>query len=120
MARVLIIDDSATDVQALRAILEGGGHQALAAASAEEGLDLARAERPDVVLMDIVMPGLNGFQATRQMGRDLRTRDIPVIVVSSKNGDTDRIWGKRQGACEYLVKPVDGNTLLAAVRAALD
>lgn len=100
-------------------MLESGGHEPLAARSAEEGLELARTEQPDAILMDIVMPGINGFQATRQLSRDAKTRDIPVIVVSTKDGETDRIWGKRQGAREYLVKPVDEATLLAALETVL-
>ena len=120
MARVLIVDDSATEVQALTAILEGAGHEIMAAKNAEEGLALARSELPDLVLMDIVMPGLNGFQATRQLNKDATTKDIPVIVVSTKGGETDKVWGKRQGARDYLVKPVDGPTLLNAVSNALN
>ena len=119
MARVLVIDDSATEVRALSVMLESGGHIALAASSAEEGLEVAKREHPDAILMDIVMPGINGFQATRQLGRDEATRDIPVIVVSTKDGETDRIWGMRQGAREYLVKPVDETTLLSAVKSVL-
>ena len=120
MARVLIVDDSATEVQALTAILEGAGYETLSAKSAEEGLDVARREHPDVVLMDIVMPGVNGFQATRQLSRDENTKEIPVIVVSTKDGETDKIWGKRQGARDYLVKPVDADTLLKALDAVLN
>ena len=100
-------------------VVESAGHETLSAKNAEEGLEMARAEQPDVVLMDIVMPGLNGFQATRQLGKDDATKDIPVIVVSTKGAETDKVWGKRQGAREYLVKPVDSDTLLGAVSAVL-
>ena len=116
---VLIIDDSATEVHQLKSILEGAGHSTLAARSGEEGVEVAKKSLPDVILMDIVMPGLNGFQAPRQLHKNDTTRDIPVIVVSTKAEETDRIWALRQGACEYLVKPVKGDVLLAAVKAAV-
>ncbi|NKC12226.1 MAG: response regulator [Gammaproteobacteria bacterium] len=119
MARILIVDDSATEVQSLRAMLEAGGYETLEARSAEEGISTARSEKPDAVLMDIVMPGLNGFQAMRQMGKESDTKDIPVIVVTTKDGETDRIWSMRQGAVGYLVKPVTGPQLLEAVQKAL-
>ena len=119
MSTVLIIDDSATEVHMLKSILEGAGYATLAARSGEEGVEVAKQELPDVILMDIVMPGLNGFQATRQLHKNDATRDIPVIVVSTKAEETDRIWALRQGACEYLVKPVNDQALLSAVNAAV-
>ncbi len=119
MSTVLIIDDSATEVHRLQAILEQAGHTTLAARSGEEGVAVARQALPDVILMDIVMPGLNGFQATRQLSKNDATNRIPVIVVSTKSQETDRIWALRQGACEYLVKPVDEDALLSAVEAAV-
>jgi twitching motility two-component system response regulator PilH len=75
---------------------------------------------PDVILMDVVMPGINGFQATRQLTRDTQTRHIPVIIVSSKDQQTDRVWGERQGASGYLTKPVDEKTLISAVNGVLE
>lgn len=119
MSKVLIIDDSATEVQLLKGILEGAGYETISARSGEEGVAVAKAELPDVILMDIVMPGLNGFQATRQLNKNEATREIPVIVVSTKAEETDRIWAMRQGATEYLVKPVDENALVLAVSAAV-
>ncbi|WP_050395013.1 response regulator, partial [Pseudomonas aeruginosa] len=83
------------------------------------GLFLARQEKPDVVLMDIVMPGLNGFQATRQLTKDAETSAIPVIIVTTKDQETDKVWGKRQGARDYLTKPVDEETLLKTINAVL-
>ena len=120
MSKVLIIDDSATEVQQLKAILEGAGYDTLSAGSGEEGVAVAKSELPDVILMDIVMPGLNGFQATRQLSKNEATKNIPVIVVSTKAEETDRIWAMRQGACEYLVKPIEENALVLAVGAVIN
>ena len=119
MARILIIDDSPTDIHVLKSILEKGGYQILTATSAEEGLVKAKAEKPDLILMDVVMPGANGFQATRDISKNPDTAHIPVIIVTTKNQETDKIWGMRQGAKEYLIKPVQEADLLAKVKTAM-
>lgn len=115
MARVLIIDDSPTEIYKLSSMLEKQGHEALTAETGEAGISLAKKELPDVVLMDIVMPGLNGFQATRQLTKASETAHIPVIIVTTKDQQTDRVWGMRQGARDFLVKPVTAETLNAAI-----
>lgn len=112
MALVLIVDDSPTEVHVLKTALEEKGHKTIAAQDGTEGVAMARRERPDLILMDVVMPGLNGFQATRQLARDPNTRSIPVIMVTTKSDETDRIWGMRQGAVDYIVKPVDPADLI--------
>jgi twitching motility two-component system response regulator PilH len=119
MPKVLIIDDSPTEVHVLAKMLVSRGFQTLSASTGEAGIALAREEIPDVILMDVVMPGMNGFQATRKLSRDLMTKDIPVIIVTTKDQDTDREWGLRQGARDYLVKPVRADELLAKVEAVL-
>jgi len=119
MSVILIIEDSATDAHVYRRALEAHGYKVIHAESADAGLPMARKERPDLILMDIVMPGLNGFQATRELGRDIATQHIPVIMLSTKSQDTDRIWALRQGATNYLVKPVPRPVLVDAVEAAL-
>lgn len=119
MARILIIDDSLTELQKLTQMLEGLGHQVLKAANGADGVALARQEVPDAVLMDIVMPGLNGFQATRQLTKDEATAGIPIIIITSKDQETDKVWGKRQGARDYLTKPVDEDTLMKTLNAVL-
>ncbi len=96
-------------------LLARQGHQVLTAATGSDGVSLATEEQPDIILMDVVMPGINGFQATRQITRNDVTSHIPVIIVSSKSQDADKVWGKRQGACGYLTKPVDDRTLISAV-----
>ena len=116
---VLIVDDSPTETFTVTEILRRGGYEVLSAGNAEEGLRLARERRPDLVLMDVVMPGLNGFQATRQLTRDPGTAHIPVVMVSTKNQDTDRVWATRQGARGYLTKPIDERLLLETVRQVL-
>lgn len=116
MARILIVDDSPTETHLIRGMLTSQGHEVLEASSGEEGVAIAGKELPDMVLMDIVMPGLNGFQATRQISRDQRTNHIPVVIVTTKNQETDRVWGKRQGARGYLVKPVQENMLYATIK----
>ncbi|AUF98819.1 twitching motility response regulator PilH [Pseudomonas shirazensis] len=120
MARVLIVDDSPTELHKLTAILEKHGHEVLKADNGANGVALARQEKPDVVLMDIVMPILNGFQATRQLSKDAATSGIPVIVITAKDQETDRVWAARQGARDFLIKPVDEDSLLAKLKAVLD
>ncbi|MEW5248563.1 twitching motility response regulator PilH [Microbulbifer sp. 2201CG32-9] len=115
MARVLIVDDSPTETHKLTTILEKNGHSVIAATSGDSGLDVAREHHPDVILMDIVMPGLNGFQATRQLSKDGSTSGIPIIIVTTKDQDTDRVWGLRQGARAYLTKPVCERELLGTI-----
>ena len=112
MTLVLIVDDSPTEVHVLKTTLEKNGYETVSAADGDDGVRKARELRPDVILMDVVMPGLNGFQATRQLSRDPSTCKIPVIMISTKNQETDRIWGLRQGAVDYLVKPVTENELV--------
>ena len=112
MATILIVDDSPTELHVLAKILHNAGYETLTAPDGEAGIAMAKTKHPDAVLMDVVMPGLNGFQATRKLSRDPVTQGIPVVIVSTKDQETDREWGLRQGARDYLVKPVDGNELL--------
>ena len=119
MAKILIVDDSPTELHVLSRMLEHEGYETLTAGDGESGIRRAREEIPDLILMDVVMPGMNGFQATRKLSRDLMTKDIPVIIVTTKDQDTDREWGLRQGARDYMVKPVVATDLLAKVEAAL-
>ncbi len=115
MARILLIEDSPTDTAVLTRLLERHGHQVLASASAEDGIEVCKKELPDVVLMDVVLPGMNGFQATRALSREPATRGIPVLIVSTKGMDTDRAWGMRQGARDYIVKPPSEDALIARI-----
>ena len=119
MAKILIVDDSPTELHILSQMLEAQGHRALTASDGEAGIDLAREEIPDLILMDVVMPGMNGFQATRKLSRDVMTKDIPVIIVTTKDQETDREWGLRQGACAYMVKPVAAQDLMQKVNTVL-
>ena len=116
---ILIVDDSPTELHILKGYLESAGCKVLVADSGESGVETARNEKPDLVLMDVVMPGLNGFQATRQLSRDPETETIPIIMVTTKDQETDKTWGLRQGAREYLVKPVEKDELLARINDAL-
>lgn len=115
MARILIIDDSPTETFRFKEILAKHGFTALEATNGADGVTIAKAEQPDLILMDVVMPGVNGFQATRQITRDPATKHIPVVIVSTKDQATDRLWGKRQGAKDYLVKPVDEAKLIETI-----
>jgi len=115
MARVLIVDDSPTETYKLTSMLEKSGHAVITADNAESGIALAKKELPDLVLMDVVMPGLNGFQATRQLTKTPETAHIPVIMVTTKDQQTDRVWGMRQGAKAYLSKPIDPALLMATM-----
>ena len=112
MANVLIVDDSPTELYRLKAILERNGYNVITAENGADGVALCRQEKPDAVLMDIVMPGLNGFQATRQLSKDSETHQIPIIIITTKDQETDKIWGLRQGAKDYLTKPIDEKVLL--------
>ena len=120
MARILVVDDSPTETEAFRTVLEKNGHEVLNAENGADGVAVARQELPDLVLMDIVMPGLNGFQATRQLTRNPETKNIPVVIVTTKDQETDRVWGTRQGASGYLVKPVSENRLLSEISSLLN
>lgn len=115
MAHIAVIDDSPTEVYVLQSMLERNGHTVSVANSGEDGIELVRSVKPDAVLMDVVMPGMNGFQATRTLNKDPDTKDIPVIIVTTKDQQTDKIWGMRQGAREYLVKPVKDTDLISVL-----
>ena len=115
MSTVLIIDDSPTELHLFQNMLEKNGFDTLVADSGEEGLKQARTSRPDCILMDVVMPGMNGFQATRKLNKDPATSQIPVIIITTKDQETDKIWGMRQGAVEYLVKPVAEKQLVKMI-----
>jgi twitching motility two-component system response regulator PilH len=105
MARILIVDDSPSQLMGIRRIVEKLGHEALTAEDGAAGVDVAKREIPDLILMDVVMPNLNGFQATRTISREPTTKHIPIVLVTTKDQDTDRVWGMRQGARAYLTKP---------------
>ncbi len=117
--KILVIDDSMTDFLYVKNILSQGGYEVTHALSGEEGIKLAQESQPDLVLMDVVMPKMNGFQATRALSRDVKTADIPVVMLSSKSQKTDLVWAQRQGAKDYLVKPADPKALLGKLQTIL-
>ncbi|MCB1857746.1 MAG: response regulator [Gammaproteobacteria bacterium] len=117
---ILIVDDSPTETHILKGILERGGYRVITAENGEAGVSSAIEHTPDLILMDVVMPGLNGFQATRELSRSPETADIPIIMVSTKGQETDRAWGLRQGARDYVVKPVSPKDLLNKISVVLD
>jgi len=119
MANILIVDDSPTEVHVFRTMLEKNGHSVTVAETGEAGIEKAKESLPDLVLMDIVMPGINGFQATRQLAMNESTKSIPVIIVTTKDQETDKVWGIRQGAKDYIVKPVKEKDLMDRVNSAL-
>ncbi|EIJ34654.1 response regulator [Thiothrix nivea] len=112
---VLIIDDSLAETRIFTVLLEKKGYKVSVACNGQEGIEVAKARQPDVILMDVVMPLLNGFQATRELTRAPETAHIPIVVCSSKSTETDRVWALRQGAKAYLVKPVDSRVLLSTI-----
>jgi twitching motility two-component system response regulator PilH len=119
MALILIIDDSPTEVHVMQTALERHGFRTAVAANGAEGIKLAREMHPDLIFMDIVMPGINGYQATRALLNDPDTRAIPIVMVTSKGQQADRVWGLRQGAVDYLVKPVSPARLVEKAQATL-
>lgn len=115
-AHILIVDDSPTDAYLVKNILEKNGYRTSEASSGTEAIEKSKELKPNLILMDVVMPGLNGFQATRKITKDPATSSIPVVIVSSKNMESDRAWGLMQGAKEFLVKPVKEKELLETVK----
>jgi twitching motility two-component system response regulator PilH len=115
--RILIVDDSPTERHVLNDMLTKAGYEVVASDNGEDAIVKARTIKPDLILMDVVMPGLNGFQATRAISRDPTTRAVPIIMCTSKTQETDKIWGLRQGARDYIVKPVKRELLLAKIAA---
>ncbi|MCB5195871.1 response regulator [Deefgea sp. H3-26] len=117
MKKILIVDDSPTERHFLGELLTKNGFQIITLESGEEAVSRTKEIMPDLILMDVVMPGMNGFQATRTISRDEPTKNIPIIMCTSKNQETDMVWAKRQGATEYVVKPVDPQELLNKIAA---
>ena len=115
--KILVVDDSPTDRQFLTDLLSKNGFSVSTADSAEDAFNKLKQARPDLVLMDVVLPGQNGFQATRTLTRDEATKNIPVILCTSKGQETDKVWGMRQGARDYITKPVDADELMAKIKA---
>ncbi len=117
---ILVVDDSPTEIHIFKKILEKQGYQMIVAKDGQEGIEMALQALPDLIIMDVVMPVLNGFQATRQLKNNDKTAGIPVIMVTTKDQQTDINWGMRQGANEYLVKPVAPAELLHKIKALLN
>ncbi|MHB1528495.1 MAG: response regulator [Acidiferrobacteraceae bacterium] len=114
---ILVVDDSLTEVHLLREMLSKNGFSVSTANSGEEALEQLKTEKPDLVLMDVVMPGMSGFEATRAITRNPATSSIPVIICTTKGQETDKAWGLRQGAKDYIVKPIVEKVLLDKIRA---
>jgi twitching motility two-component system response regulator PilH len=115
--KILIVDDSPTDRQFLLELLSKQGYECVTAEGGDDGIAKSKTEKPDLFLMDIVMPGTDGYNATRTIMRDEATKQIPIIMCTTRNQETDRIWGLRQGAKDYVAKPIDSRELLAKVAA---
>ncbi|MCE5233446.1 MAG: twitching motility response regulator PilH [Mizugakiibacter sp.] len=116
MARILIVDDSPSQLLGIKRLVEKLGHQAVTAEDGAAGVEAARREKPDLILMDVVMPNLNGFQATRTISKDPDTAHIPIVLVTTKDQETDKVWGMRQGAKAYVTKPVDEAELVRTLK----
>ena len=114
--KILVVDDSQTDNEAICMILQSGGYTTVKAFDGESGVEMSKKEKPDLVVMDIVMPGINGFQACKLIVKDPDTASIPVVICSNKHQETDKAWGLRNGAKHYFVKPVDARELLSKVK----
>ncbi len=112
MALILIADDSPTSIFSIKQMLEENGHLVITAEDGEQAVEMTLSELPDLILMDIIMPKLNGFQATRRLSKTSETAAIPIIIISAKDQETDRLWGLRQGARDYMAKPLDEPVLM--------
>ena len=115
--KIMVVDDSPTERAFMEGLLKKRGYEVLTADSGEIAIERAKSEMPDLILMDVVMPGLNGFQATRAITREERTKHIPVIICTTKDQETDKIWGLRQGAKDYVTKPINETELLEKIKA---
>lgn len=115
MGRILIVDDSPSQIEGLRRVVQKLGHDVVTAEDGLQGIEVAKRELPDLILMDVVMPNLNGFQATRQISKDPKTSHIPVVLVTTKDQETDKVWGMRQGAKGYITKPFNEADLVKAI-----
>jgi len=116
MAKVMVVDDAYSELKLMESILKSAGHEVVSLIDGEALEDKLSTERPDVLLLDIVMPKRNGYEILRALRKDARTKTTPVVLVSSKNQESDRMWGKRQGADEYLAKPFTSDQLLSVVK----
>ena len=116
MARILIVDDSPSQLMGMKRIVEKLGHEAVTAEDGAAGVEAAKTNLPDLILMDVVMPNLNGFQATRSIAKNPDTSHIPIVLVTTKDQETDKVWGIRQGAKAYLTKPVNEAALIQLVK----
>ncbi len=116
MAIILIVDDSPTETHIYKVMLEKNGYEVITAPSGETGVRRAKKYLPDLILMDVIMPGINGFQATRIISKDKATENIPIIIITTKDQETDKVWGMRQGAKDYIVKPVKEKELILRVK----
>jgi twitching motility two-component system response regulator PilH len=114
--KVLLVDDSKTELHHLTDLLSRRGYSVRTAENGDDAMRRLAEDKPDLILMDVVMPGQNGFQLTRTITRDPRFSDVPVIMCTSKGLETDKVWGMRQGARDYVVKPVDAEELIAKIR----
>ena len=119
MARILVVDDSPTLLSGTTKILESAGHEVLSAICGEEGVAKSISVKPDLIVMDVVMPGISGFQATRQITANPETQHIPIIMLTTKDQETDKVWATRQGAKDYVIKPPEKKDLLAKIEALL-
>ena len=114
--KVLVVDDSDTDRKSLEQICSGAGYQVVTARTGAEAVSMAKSEHPDAILLDVIMPDMNGFQACRSLTSGAETKGIPVILVSSKGEKTDKVWGEEQGAKGYVTKPYTADQILGQLR----
>lgn len=113
--KILIVDDSAVERQLLKNMIEGLGFIIIEAENGESGIKMALEFEPEIILMDVVMPGINGFQATKQITNNEKLKGVPVIMCTSKNQETDKVWGAKQGAKAYVVKPINKEVLISEI-----
>jgi twitching motility two-component system response regulator PilH len=119
MSKIVVVDDSYAELQLIESCLKGANHTVVSLPNSDKLEDKMAVEKPDLIVLDVVMPGRNGFQACRDLKNDDRCKDIPIILCTSKGNESDKFWGQQQGANGYVIKPFKSEDLLAAVKRAL-
>jgi twitching motility two-component system response regulator PilH len=120
MSKIVVVDDSYAELQMIEGYLKSANHTVISYPNTDKLEEKLAADKPDVIVLDVVMPGRNGFQACRDLKSDDRFKNIPIVLCTSKGQESDKFWGQQQGANGYVVKPFKAEDLIAAVKKAMN